>query len=211
MVAITFFPDYAAKTKSEKRLSAAALAELIDTTVASTKDQLPWLKLARFGDVPKPKSRKGSRRWSSGSLRWNGNVDANTGVEGDYDGEKVAIARAVEVLREAGIAAIVYASPSWREDTPRWRVLCEYSAELPPTERDHMMGRLEGGPIQIAEGQKDGQPRHPERRQGERHTGDRGAGAARCPRFLAAQKGAVFGAKGAVFGAKGARLFCAPY
>jgi putative DNA primase/helicase len=134
MIAVTFFANYAARDKSEERLSAAALAELIDAARAPTKDELPWLKLAQFGD-------RVSKR---GSLRWDGNVDWITGVEGDYDAEEVAIARAVEVLRQAGIAAIVYPSPSWREHAPRWRVLCLFSAELPPGERDHMMGRLEG-------------------------------------------------------------------
>src|SRR6516165_938115 len=132
MIAVTFFANYAARDKSEERLSAAALAELIDAARAPTKDELPWLKLAQFGD-------RVSKR---GSLRWDGNVDWITGVEGDYDAEEVAIARAVEVLRQAGIAAIAYPSPSWREHAPRWRVLCLFSAELPPGERDHMMGRL---------------------------------------------------------------------
>jgi putative DNA primase/helicase len=137
VIAVTFFKNHAARGRREERLSAAALAELIDTTLAPTKGELPWLKLARFGDAPNPKTH-------SGSLRWDGNVDWLSGVEGDYDGKEIAIARAVEALRQAGIAAIVYPSPSWREDAPRWRVLCPFSGELPPGDRDHMMGRLEG-------------------------------------------------------------------
>ena len=49
-VTVTFFANAAATSKREERLSLAALAELIRTTNADTKQSLPWLKLARFGD-----------------------------------------------------------------------------------------------------------------------------------------------------------------
>jgi hypothetical protein len=72
-VAVTFFADHAATTKREERLSLIALAELIHTTAASAKEQLPWLKLARFGD----------KRTEKSSLRHNANLMAITGIEGD--------------------------------------------------------------------------------------------------------------------------------
>src|SRR5437763_1214410 len=53
----------------------AELAAVIQNARAPRKDDLPWIKLATFGD-------KKSRR---GSYRRNANVDTITGIEGDYD------------------------------------------------------------------------------------------------------------------------------
>jgi hypothetical protein len=110
------------------------LAELIQTASAPEKGLLPWLKLARFGPLPTEK----------GNLRWDGNVRSISGVEGDYDGEKLGFDQTVEILEKAGIKALVYTSPSHRPAAPRWRVLCPFSTELPPGDRDRMMGRLNG-------------------------------------------------------------------
>jgi len=71
-------------------------------------------------------------------------VLAISGIEADYDGEAMPFDDAVEVLTKAGVSAILYTSPSHTEDTPRWRVLCPTSRELPPERRDKLMGRLNG-------------------------------------------------------------------
>jgi putative DNA primase/helicase len=131
---ITLFDNYAARTKREECVTPAALIDVIRNTAAPSKDALPWLKLARFGDNPS----------KNGCLRYNSNVIEITGLEGDYDGEVITMARATEILEKVGIEAIVYPSPSWALDKPRWRILCPFSRSLPPSERDRMMGRLEG-------------------------------------------------------------------
>jgi hypothetical protein len=41
----TFFPNYAAKTKTEERLTLEEFAERVRTTTAVEKDALPWAKL----------------------------------------------------------------------------------------------------------------------------------------------------------------------
>jgi hypothetical protein len=133
-IAVTFFADAFATTKREVRVTTAELAELIQTTNAQEKARLPWLKLATFGPLPTEKD----------SLRWDGNVRFVAGVEGDYDAEKLGLGDAVEILEKAGVEAIVYTSPSHRPMAPRWRVLCPFSTELPPGDRDRMMGRLNG-------------------------------------------------------------------
>jgi hypothetical protein len=133
-VTVTLFHNYAARTKREECVAPAELIETIKSTTASNKDALPWLKLARFGDNPS----------KNGCLRYNSNVTEITGLEGDYDGKVITMARATEILEEVGIEAIVYPSPSWALDKPRWRILCPFSRSLPPNERDRMMGRLEG-------------------------------------------------------------------
>jgi hypothetical protein len=134
MVAVTFFSNHAATTKREEQLTLAALAGRIESTSRPTKASLPWLKLATFGD----------RRTEEGSLRHNANVVAITGIEGDYDGTRMSFETAEAKLTEGGINAILYTSPSFTEDEPKWRVLCPFATEHPPIERDHFMARLNG-------------------------------------------------------------------
>jgi hypothetical protein len=131
---LTFFSDYAAAGKREADMSLVDLAALVETTSAPSKSMLPWLKPGRFGDA----------RSKNGSLRTNDNVVAITGVAADYDGEKMSVDEAVDRLDKAGIDAIVYTSPSHRPEAPRWRVVCPFAAELPPSEHGHMVARVNG-------------------------------------------------------------------
>jgi hypothetical protein len=133
-IPVTFFRSYAATTKGEARNTPRELAEHIRTTTAETKAELPWLKLARFGD----------KRTDKGSLRSNDNVLAISGVEADYDQELITFDEALETLTGQGVASVLYTSPSHTEDSPRWRVLCPLSGEQPPDQRRHMLGRLNG-------------------------------------------------------------------
>jgi hypothetical protein len=132
--AVTFFAGFSATSKSTAPHTLASLAHLISTTTAPQKDALPWLKLAWFG----------GRRTVKGSLRHDANVLAISGLEGDYDAERVTIDEVCEALVHQGIAAIVYSSPSHTEDAPRCRVLCPLSEEMPPGRRSHLLGRLNG-------------------------------------------------------------------
>jgi hypothetical protein len=139
-IAVTFFADNFAKTKSEAEISLRDLVERVRTVTAKAKDDLPWLKLARFGDqrtTPKPPA-------AIGSFRHDANVLAITGLEADYDGEQIAVDDAIESLAMRGIAAMVYTSPRHTPDTPRWRVLCPCSRELPPDQRARLLARLNG-------------------------------------------------------------------
>ena len=132
--ALTTFKYFAAATKHEERWTLRTLAPRIHATTAREKKALPRLKLARFGDV----------RTDKNSLRHDGNVLGITGIEADYDAEKISVAQAVEKLEKAGILAMVYTSPSHTEDTPRWRVICPTSTALPTDRREKLMGRLNG-------------------------------------------------------------------
>lgn len=131
---VTFFPDFAAATKREEALHLPDLASRIATTTAPTKAALPWLKLARFGD----------HRTDNNSLRNNANVLTITGLEADYDGERLSFDEVCEILRKAGVASVVYTSPSHTEDAPRWRILCLFSTEYSAASRDVFMARLNG-------------------------------------------------------------------
>lgn len=133
-VVVTFFADFAATTKREEQITLAALAELVRTTDATSKETLPWLKFARFGDT----------RTDHGSLRSNDNVLAITGVEGDYDGERLSFEEARDKLAPTQLLAILYTSPSHTEDAPRWRVMCPTAQDYPPDLRDAFLARLNG-------------------------------------------------------------------
>lgn len=133
-VRMTIFPNFEARTKREEELPISKLVERVTRANAPRKEGLPWLKLARFGDL----------RSKGDSLRHNPNVLAITGVEADYDGEVISFLQAVEILTQAALQAVVYTSPSHTEDTPRWRVLCPLSKEYPPHQRDAFLARLNG-------------------------------------------------------------------
>jgi hypothetical protein len=133
-ISVTFFRDYAAQSKRTYEHSLRALMPMLRDTTAPSKAELPWLKLATFGDV----------RTQRGSLRHDENIAAVTGIEADYDGEAITVDRARQILSNAGIAAIIYTSPSHTEDTPRWRVLCPLAHPIPSHARAGMVARLNG-------------------------------------------------------------------
>lgn len=100
---------------------------------AEYKSLLPLLKLATFMD----------------NHRNNVNLDSIYGIEVDYDGEEMHQEKAAELLRKAGIEALIYTSPSHTEEKPRWRVLCPTSKALSPEKRnclvrtiDHVLGNI---------------------------------------------------------------------
>ena len=115
-------------------LSCDELADMIRGTTAPEKNRLPWLKLARFG----------AARTARGSLRHDRNVIAISGVEVDYDGERIRFDAAVDTAAKAGLLAILYTSPSHMAERPRWRILAPASREYPPADRARLLGRLNG-------------------------------------------------------------------
>lgn len=131
----TIFATMAATEKRQVRMSPREFADAIAKMFAQHKTGLPWTKLATFGDDADRESR---------CLRHNGNVRKIYGVEADYDGEELSLAWADAKLHDAGIAALIYESPSHRPDAPRWRVMCFTSKALALTERERLMARLNG-------------------------------------------------------------------
>lgn len=131
---LTVFRTAAASEKQEIETTLRGFIPALRDTRAPSKAALPWVKLATFGD----------ERSDRGSLRHNHNVTAVYGIEGDYDGERLTIERARQVLQGANIAAIIYTSPSNRPDAPRWRILCPTSQAIHPANRAKLMGRLNG-------------------------------------------------------------------
>jgi hypothetical protein len=133
-IRVTLFSDRFAKTKKTEDWSLWRLAAEIRKATAPTKEELPWLKCAEFGEKPS----------TGGSLRHDDNVNFITGIEGDYDGEEMPMEDAADLLEEAGIAAVLYTTPSHKDDAPRWRVLCPLAKDHPPEERKAFVERLNG-------------------------------------------------------------------
>lgn len=136
-IRLTRFPTMAATTKKDLRLSLRQFAALIERTEARDKSNLPWFKMAVFGN-----NRAASP--SGQSYRSNANVVTVSGIEADYDGEEIMPEDARDMLAEAGIVAAVYTTPSHSPDAPRWRVFAPFSEELQPGERERHMARLNG-------------------------------------------------------------------
>lgn len=131
---MTFFRDRFTTTKTEETISLRDLVERVRDTRGASKGELPWLKLATFGTA----------RTEKGSLRHDANVVEIHGIEADYDGEQITLDRARQVLTNAGVAAMLYTSPSHREDAPRWRVLCPTSQAMEPAARAGLVARVNG-------------------------------------------------------------------
>jgi hypothetical protein len=122
---VTLFKDSAAAVRDPRDFDDAALLDLIRTTQAPSKDRLPWLKLADFGDVPT----------GHDCLRHDANLTRLTGVEADYDAEQVPFDVAEAALRAAGVAVILYTSPSATATKHRWRILAPFAAPIEATPR----------------------------------------------------------------------------
>jgi len=133
-LAVSRFPDVRAGQVESSLLSLRQIAQLIGQTHGAAKSDLPLLKLGTFGTDRTPK----------GSLRHDGNLQAISGIEGDYDAGQIAPEVAAERLRAAGLAALIYTTPSHTPAAPRWRVLCPLSVAADPADREGHCARVNG-------------------------------------------------------------------
>lgn len=138
-LALTSFPDQYARKKADLEMSLADLAEWIKAQHAPKKTELPYIKLATFGTEQR-KGKDGKGR----CLRHNANVRTVTGLEADYDNGQMTPEAARDALEKAGVAGLVYTTPSHSPDKPRWRVLTPFSDPSPPEAREDLMARLNG-------------------------------------------------------------------
>ena len=94
----TWFRDQFARRKRLIRLSSTEkFARCLRATRAPSKAALPWAKLAELGPTRSPND----------SYRYDANVVALLGAEGDYDGDEVPIEDAAALIQAAGIEAIL--------------------------------------------------------------------------------------------------------
>ncbi len=131
---VTFFKDASAHSKKDAEVSLRALIPRFQSTSAPSKALLPWIKLATFGN----------QRTDRGSLRHDRNILSVHGIEADYDGETITVERARQIIASAGLAAVIYTSPSHTDAAPRWRILCPLAIPIGPEQRARMVARLNG-------------------------------------------------------------------
>ena len=136
---ITYFKDVKAQTMSAAVVTLEHLRDLILSTNADTKGRslddakltLPLFKLATFGN---------KRSVRGNSWRHDDNVLLVSGIELDYDDEEMSFDAAVEIIKKAGLRALLYTSPRHTDGKPRWRVLLPTSTSL---SRDRHKGLVE--------------------------------------------------------------------
>jgi len=133
---VTFFSDRRAMRHGEKTLTLRDLADRVRATTAKDKDSMRHIKLGKFSGETTAK----------GSFRHNAAYVGVTGIEGDYDVGKMTVGQAVKALAKAGIAGLIYTTPSHLQEGKgsRWRVLCPLSSETTPDQRDSLVARLNG-------------------------------------------------------------------
>ena len=129
-VAFTWFERHDQPTGIRGEINLSGLAGWItsEAPVAAAKHDLPLIKLATF----------------TGNYRNDANLEAIHGIEADYDGENMPPDIAAYQLQQAGIAAIIYTTPSHRSHAPRWRALCPTSRSLQPSDRHILVSRVNG-------------------------------------------------------------------
>lgn len=135
-LAVAWFQNKYAAQIEPNHLSLRQLQDRLGSTTARGKDSLPLIKLGTFGDA----------RTNKDSLRHDANLLSVSGVEGDYDAGAVSPQDAAGRLRQAGIAALIYTTPSHGEPGKgqRWRVLAPLSRPVAPAEREALCARLNG-------------------------------------------------------------------
>lgn len=133
-IVVTTFRDHRAKESERRHWSLPEICDIVLRTVADTKEKLPWLKCAEFGET----------KTAKGSLRNDANVVSVSGLELDYDEKLISIQEVVAKLEKLGIRALTYTSPSNKKTEFKWRVVAPFSQELPPKERAKYAKRLAG-------------------------------------------------------------------
>jgi AAA domain len=134
-VTVTFFPNKSAQSQRRVDLTLPQLAKQIQFKTGPSKEALPWLKLAVFGE----------KRSEKNCLRTNANTQQITGVEVEYDKGKITFDTAFAVMRTARLRALLYTSPSYAPATKeRWRILLPLSKNLPPDTRRMLVAYING-------------------------------------------------------------------
>jgi hypothetical protein len=132
---VTHFKDVKAAVAYDQVRSLPEIASDILGASAAAKKDLPWIKMARFGQ----------KRSGGNSLRHNDNVKSFSGIELDYDGEKISFNAALAKLQDLHCRGLIYTSPSHTKAKPRWRLLLPTSQEIwEPEFRRVLVNRVDG-------------------------------------------------------------------
>ncbi|POF63563.1 AAA family ATPase [Novacetimonas maltaceti] len=127
-VCVTTYRDvYKPALYDTQEMSLSELADMVRQPVGEAKDNLPLIKLARVN-----------------GKRGNDSILSVSGVEVDYDAGEITPQEARKRLNDAGIAALVYTTPTHTPGHPKWRILAPLSQEHDPKERERFAARIIG-------------------------------------------------------------------
>ena len=117
---VTVFPTLFAETMQPREdASFRAFAESLQHPKAyPDKASMPLLCPMEFD---------GSKS-ERGALRHNGGVTLIYGACGDHDAGTMSIEDAAERMKAAGIECVLYTTPNYTQEAPRWRVIVAFSA-----------------------------------------------------------------------------------
>lgn len=123
----TLFPSVKTAVGECITLSLHEFDRMVRKTSAARKESLPLISFCRFADDRRSKAT--ARAFSAIML--------------DYDGGKTSMRRAERKLREAGLAAMLYETPSSTPNAPRWRAIIPMSEDLPAERYRRMVDRAD--------------------------------------------------------------------
>jgi hypothetical protein len=126
-LSVTRFRSVRARRAQLLKLTAPKLAKMIASESGPSKEALP---LVGFFTLK-------TNRCASGSPHRNDNVAEITAIAIDYDEGLVGFDEVVAMLRKNGIGCIVYTTPSYTPQCPRWRIIALLSRPRSPA--DHQM------------------------------------------------------------------------
>ena len=137
---VTIFPNQYAHSMSVEKMTLIELRDRVQNTSRASKSTLPFVKLATFSGVRTPKDKDGK----GNCLRHNEAVEEITGIETDYDQEKITLDAAISIAKKAKLAVLIYTSARYTDAKPRWRLIAPTSKPLPPAERAKLVARING-------------------------------------------------------------------
>jgi predicted P-loop ATPase len=133
-VPVAIFDNVGGKTMTTVDMSVEELHEMVVTTTAATKDDLPLFVYGRFG----------ANRTADGSLRHDANLLARTGWVVEHDAGTMSFEEVKTRVETAGIACFGYTTGRHTAAAPRWRLGGPFSKELTAAEMPRMLGRING-------------------------------------------------------------------
>jgi hypothetical protein len=126
----TLFPNLAGDTKQEFEAELFDAAEIVRKNIHAKREELPLISLASYGDA----------RSKGNSLRNNANVTYLHGLTIEHDGKdgpRVSVDDAERILKQLGVEALVYTTPSHTAQAPRWRALIPFEYDYSDAKAVH--------------------------------------------------------------------------
>lgn len=123
--------------KDDTHFHKSSWAELVEfirdqeKVLYTDKKDCPLISLCKYG----------TKKSGKGFLRHSQNVEMVYGIELDYDDQEVTPEEAHDLFKKARIKSVIYTSPSYTTDKPKWRALLPLSRAVPPDRRAEMVGK----------------------------------------------------------------------